>query len=140
MSEAIDALERQKQEIIDSCARRVAELDAWIAKIRAEELKTGPKVPVTVEIPVKAGQYKGMKAGAALQSYLTERGGGPVEVEKAVKDLILGGSDLGTAKDGRGFDRRPRVIRNAIRNNRIFRYADSGEKKVELANRFAKSA
>ena len=140
MSEAIDALERQKQEIIDSCARRVAELDAWIAKIRAEELKAGSKGPMAVEIPVKAGQYKGMKAGAALQSYLTERGGGPVEVEKAVKDLILGGADLGTAKDGRGFDRRPRVIRNAIRNNRIFRYADSGEKKVELANRVVKSA
>jgi len=39
MSEAVEALERQKQEIIDSCTRRVAELDAWIAKIRAEEQK-----------------------------------------------------------------------------------------------------
>ena len=29
---------------------------------------------------------------------------------------------------------------NAIRNNRIFRYADHGETKVELANRFSKSA
>jgi len=140
MSEAIEALERQKQEIIDSCTRRIAELDAWIAKIHAEEEKSGLKSPVAVEIPVKPGQYKGMKAGFALQSYLNERGGGPAEVEKATKDLILGGADLGTAKDGRGFDRRPRVVRNAIRNNRIFRYVDRGETKVELANRFSKSA
>ena len=140
MSEAIEALERQKQEIIDSCTRRVAELDAWIAKIRAEEEKAGPKGPVQVDIPVKPGQYKGMKAGPALQSYLTERGGGPVDVEKATKDLIQGGANLGTAKDGKGFDRRPRVVRNAIRNNRIFRYADRGETKVELADRFSKSA
>lgn len=140
MSEAIEALERQKQEIIDSCTRRIAELDSWIAKIHAEEEKSGLKGPVAVEIPVKPGQYKGMKAGFALQSYLNERGGGPAEVEKAIKDLIVGGADLGTAKDGRGFDRRPRVVRNAIRNNRIFRYVDRGETKVELANRFSKSA
>ena len=80
-----------------------------------------------------------MKAGFALQSYLTERGGGPVDVEKAIKDLIAGGADLGTSKDGRGFDRRPRVVRNTIRNNRVFRYVDRGETKVELANRFSKS-
>jgi len=140
MSEAIEALERQKQEIIDSCTRRVAELDAWIAKIRAEEEKSGSRGPAPVEIPVKPGQFKGMKAGFALQSYLTERGGGPVDVEKTIKDLIAGGADLGTAKDGRGFDRRPRVVRNTIRNNRIFRYVDRNETKVELANRFSKSA
>ena len=81
-----------------------------------------------------------MKAGPALQSYLTERGGGPVAVEKATQDLIQGGANLGTAKDGRGFDRRPRVIRNAIRNNRIFRYADRGENRVEFADRFSMPA
>lgn len=45
-AEAIEVLERQKQEIIDSCTRRVAELDAWIAEIRAEEEKAGSKGPV----------------------------------------------------------------------------------------------
>ncbi len=47
-----------------------------------------------VEIPVRPGQYKGMKAGFAWHSYLTERGGGPVDVEKAIKDLIAGGAKI----------------------------------------------
>lgn len=91
-----------------------------------------------MEIPVKPRQYKGMKAGFALQSYLTEPGGGPVDVEKTIKDLIAGGTDLGPAKDGRGFDRRPHVVRNTIRKNRTFRYVDRGETRVEPANRFSK--
>ena len=140
MSEAVDALEKQKQEIIDSCTRRVAELDAWIATIRAQDAKRTGGGPVLVDIPVRAGQYKGLKAGLALHTYLSERGGGPVDVERAVKDLITGGADLGTSKDGQGFDRRPRVIRNTISNNRQFRYADRGKTSVELADRISKSA
>ena len=58
MSEAIEALERQKQEIIDSCTRRVAELDAWIAKIRAEEEKAGPKGPVPVDSQLSPGSIR----------------------------------------------------------------------------------
>ena len=141
MSEAVDALEKQKQEIIDSCTRRVAELDAWIATIRAQEAKHSTSGgPMLVDIPVRAGQYKGLKAGLALHTYLSERGGGPIDIERAIKDLIAGGASLGTSKDGQGFDRRSRVIRNTISNNRQFRYADRGKKSVELADRLTKSA
>ena len=71
MSEAVDALEKQKQEIIDSCTRRVAELDNWIATIRAQEAKQGGKGPMLVDIPVRSNQYKGLKAGIALHAYLS---------------------------------------------------------------------
>ena len=140
MSEAVEALKKQKQEIIDSCTRRVAELDQWIATIQAQEMKRGGKGPMLVDIPVRPGQYKGLKAGAALHAYLSERGGGPVEVDRVVKDLIAGGADLGTSKDGQGIDRRPRVIRNTISNNRSFHYADHSKNTVELADRISKSA
>ena len=141
MSEAVEALLKQKQEIIDSCARRVAELDAWVAKIRAEETKRGKSLgPVPVDIPVRPGQYKGLRAGLALQTYLSERGGGPIEVDRVVHDLIQGGADLGTSKDRKGLDRRPRVVRMAIANNRKFRYADQTERSVELAERVPRFA
>ena len=93
-----------------------------------------------VEIPVRPGQYKGLKAGVALHAYLSERGGGPIKIDRVVKDLIDGGANLGTSKDSKGIDRRPRVVRNTITNNRQFRYADRGETMVELADRISKSA
>ena len=64
MSEAVDALEKQKQEIIDSCTRRVAELDNWIATIRAQEAKQSRSGgPMLVDIPVSVESVQRAQGG-----------------------------------------------------------------------------
>jgi hypothetical protein len=77
---------------------------------------------------VKEGQFKGMDISSALEAYLHERGGRPIEIEKIAQDLEIAGVKLGKT--------RPRYIINlriTASNNRAFRYADHTKRAIGLA-------
>ncbi len=68
-----------------------------------------------------------MKAATAMQVYLNDRDGGPVDVKKAAEDLKLGGAEPGWQDD-----RYERNVRIMLSNNlKLFKY-DKGSDVVEL--------
>ena len=87
---AIRSLEESRSRMIEGYNRDLAGIDAAIAQLRAAN-ENGSSETWKTEIQVRPGQYKGMKLSPALEAYLLERGGGPVDIDQAVKDLALAG-------------------------------------------------
>jgi len=130
MSElAIQALEEARARMIERYNREMAEIDMAIARLRAVDGDSSNK-PEAVEVAIKPGQYKGMKASPALELYLRERGGGPIDIHKIATDLEVAG--VAIAQDR---DRYIRNLRIVVSNNRNLRYVGGDKSKVELANR-----
>ena len=132
MSEiAIRSLEESRSRMVEGFNRDLAEIDTAIAQLRAVNGSgSGNSEAWKADIQVRAGQYKGMDLRPALEAYLLERGGGPVDIREAVKDLALAGADLGQTKE-----RYVRNVRITVSNSRVLRYGDRGKNTVELANR-----
>jgi len=125
----IAALEEKRAQIVEKCNCDLAEIDAAIAQVRAMN-PNGNGELLKVGIPVRLGQYKGMKLAPALDAYVRERGGGPIDIDQAIKDLEMGGAPLGQTKE-----RYKRNVRITISNSRTLRYGDRGKRTVELADR-----
>ena len=123
---ALTALENARAQMIEKYNRDLAEMDSVISQLRAD----GDEARIPQPIPVHAGQYKGMSLAPALETYVRERGGGPLEITQAVKDLDLAGAILGKTKE-----RYERNVRITISNSRALRYGDRGKKTVEIADR-----
>jgi hypothetical protein len=101
MSElAIQALEEARARMIERYNRDMAEIDTAIARLRAADGggSAGTK-PDVVEVTIKPGQYKGMKPSPALELYLRERGGGPIDIHKIASDLELPGVTIAEDRD-----------------------------------------
>jgi hypothetical protein len=130
MSEiAIRSLKEARLRMIEGYNRDLADIDAAIAQLQAAN-GNGTNEAWKTEIPVRPGQYKGMDLRPALEAYLLERAGGPVDIRQAVKDLDLAGADLGKTKE-----RYVRNVRITVSNSKALRYGDRGKNTVELADR-----
>jgi hypothetical protein len=117
--------------MIEKYNRDMAEIDMAIVRLRAANgAGSDGNKPEVVEVPIKPGQYKGMATSPALELYLRERGGGPIDIHKIAADLELAGVPIAQQKD-----RYIRNLRIVVSNNRNLRYIGADKSKIELANR-----
>jgi hypothetical protein len=130
---AINSLEKRRVQVLADYQRELAEIDTAIENLQRQ--KTDAQVNGGAEtaeqprlIPVRPGQFKGMKTAAALQAYLNERRGGPVPIGQTVHDLLLADVDLGQPS------RHERNLKIVLANNtKQFKYND-GSDSVELVD------
>jgi len=73
---------------------RVAEVKWLDESVAIVKNGGGHSVSESALKPVSAGQYAGMKLTVATQAFLTERGGGPLQIMKIVEGLIAGGCKI----------------------------------------------
>lgn len=127
MNIAIEALEKARKDITDRYEREVAEINAAIAELGKQpgaEPTSGQSAP-----KIRPGQFSGMEAATALQVYLSDRGGGPVSLEQATREMRAGG--LKPDWSDQRYPRNVKIMLNNGRNREIFRY-DERSDAVEL--------
>lgn len=130
---AIELLEKHKEQLMEECRRQIAQIDEDIAYLRRREADSIAETDQE-RIPVRVGQYRGMKAAAALQAWLNEREGGPCPLDQAASDLKFGGAEPKWTRDYK------QNLKIVISNNKgIFRYDEKADT-IELLNRSKKLA
>lgn len=71
---------------------QVHKIEQLIAERKAELMSS---TQVDTDKKVRPGQYVGLKIADALENYLSERGGGPIKIDKIAADLAVAGVKLG---------------------------------------------
>lgn len=95
----------------ESLTETIAKLQDEQRILREKDLQLGAIIAdlqklaasqTNADIPaVTTGQYKGMKLGVALESYLKARPGHTIPLVRGVQDLTKGGAYLGKQRAGR---------------------------------------
>jgi hypothetical protein len=120
MSTAIQILLKAREEMLARHQRELDELDASIDGLRQLETQGKDTSEKKAPLPVKRGQYQGMKAAIALQHLLSDRDGGPALIAQAAQDLRFAGAEPKWQED-----RYERSLKITVSNNlRLFRYLD----------------
>jgi hypothetical protein len=129
---AIESLQKRRDQVLADYQRELAEIDTAITNLQKQkdDVQASDSGDLTPEMlrtmPVRPGQYKGMKTAAALLAYLNERAGGPIPLAQTVQDLLLAGVDLGQSS------RNERNLKIVLSNNtKQFKYNERTDS-VEL--------
>ena len=89
LSDALDGVIRDRA----AAVRDIEVFDKIIANLRLAKAELEGAAPA--QLPeVTPGQYAGMRTGEALGSYLKQRAGHKIPVDKVCEDLVLGGAVL----------------------------------------------
>lgn len=119
----VEILRRERQRLIEEHLKALADLDNSIEHLLR---LTGETPPKSSSVPIKPGQYAGMKGPVALRAYLSERAGEEIAIAKILSDLEVGGASLGSP------DRHERNLKIGISNNsRMFEF-DEEKQTVRL--------
>jgi hypothetical protein len=116
MPTPLEILKKSREELIANHRKDLAELDRVIASLEGKPSPSSMQPGPIQQPPTRSGKYRTFNLVSAIQSYLAERGGGPISVAELAQELIAEGAMVGK----RGHPKRvpsTRDIRITISNN-----------------------